>query len=258
MRGSSSARPGRDRAASSTRARNAASTSAAPVRVEQPVQGVVGEQPPVAQEQQAVAVRGLVHHVAAHEQGRAAVGEVAEQLPTGRDAAPGRDRRSARRAPAARARRAGPRRATPEPPGRRRAGRPRRRRGCRGRPRRPPGRRRSGARRARPRSSAGSRARSGRRRPTAPGSRSRPGGAARGDPAGRPSTCTLAARDDLDAHQRAHQGALAAAAGAEQPGHGAARRPRGSRRPAPAGRRGPPAARAARSPDPSWPLFITQ
>ena len=41
-----------------------------------------------------------------------------------------------------------------------------------------------------PRSSAGSRARSGRRRPTAPGSRSRPGGAARGDPAGRPSTRT--------------------------------------------------------------------
>ena len=90
------------RRASSTSARKAASRSRAPVRARSSSGVPVGEDAAVAEQQQLVAAVGLVHHVARDEQRRAACGEPVERRPRGRGAAPGRGRRSARRARAAR------------------------------------------------------------------------------------------------------------------------------------------------------------
>ena len=132
---------------------------------------------------------GLVHHVARHEQRRAARPRARGTSPTARAAAPGRGRRSARRARAARvaeqrggerhARRAGRRRASATT--------------CVGMLGQADGREhlvdaRRPARRGCARSSGGSRARSGRRTPTAPASRSPRVRRRAGEPAGRPST----------------------------------------------------------------------
>ena len=82
-----------------------------------------GEEHAVAEQEELVAALGLVHHVTRDEQASAARRRAGGRDPRGRGAAPGRARRSARRARAARARRAAPRRAILARAGHRRAGR---------------------------------------------------------------------------------------------------------------------------------------